>query len=54
MLFNMMDDPAGQFTDEDDITGIKMTNKDYHKINKEPYEMKLHLDSSGYDSSRLE
>ena len=32
-----MDDPAWQFTEEDDITGIKMTNKDYHKINKETW-----------------
>ena len=49
----VMDDPAGQFYDEDDIKGIKKTNKDYHKINKETYEMKLLLDSSGYYSSRL-
>ena len=49
----VMDDPAGQFYDEDDIKGIKQTNKDYHKINKETYEMKLLLDSSGYYSSRL-
>ena len=49
----VMDDPAGQFYDEDDIKGIKKTNKDYHKINKEIYEMQLVLDSSGYYSSRL-
>ena len=50
----VMDDPAGQFYDEDDIKGIKKTNKDYHKINKETYEMQLLLDSkSGYYSSRL-
>ena len=49
----VMNDPAGQFYDEDDIKGIKKTNKDYHKINKETYEMKLLLDSSGYYSSRL-
>ena len=49
----VMDDPAGQFYDEDDIKGIKKTNKDYHKINKETYEMQLILDSSGYYSSRL-
>ena len=49
----VMDDPAGQFYDEDDIKGIKKTNKDYHKINKETYEMQLVLDSSGYYSSRL-
>ena len=48
-----MDDPAGQFYDEDDIKGIKKTNKDYHKINKETYEMQLVLDSSGYYSSCL-
>ena len=50
---SVMDDPAGQFYDEDDIKGIKKTNKDYHKINKETYEMQLVLDSSGYYSSRL-
>ena len=49
----VMDDPAGQFYDEDDIKGIKKTNKDYHKINKETYEMQLVLDSGGYYSSRL-
>ena len=49
----VMDDPASQFYDEDDIKGIKKTNKDYHKINKETYEMQLILDSSGYYSSRL-
>ena len=49
----VMDDPAGQFYDEDDIKGIKKTNKDYHKINKETYEMQLVLDSSGHYSSRL-
>ena len=49
----VMDNPAGQFYDEDDIKGIKKTNKDYHKINKETYEMQLLLDSSGYYSSRL-
>ena len=36
-----------------DIKGIEKTNKDYHKINKETYEMQLVLDSSGYYSSRL-
>ena len=49
----VMDNPAGQFYDEDDIKGIKKTNKDYHKINKETYEMQLLLDSRGYYSSRL-
>ena len=49
----VMNDPAGQFYDEDDIKGIKKTNKDYHKINKETYELQLLLDSSGYYSSRL-
>jgi len=33
--------------------GIKFTDKDYHKINKKTYEMKLQLDSRGYYSSRL-
>ena len=31
----VMDDPAGQFYDEDDIKGIKKTDKDFHKMNKE-------------------
>jgi len=49
----VMDNPAGQLTDEDDIKGIKKTDKDFHKINKETYEMQLILDSKGYYSSRL-
>ena len=49
----VMDDPAGQFYDEDDIKGIKKTDKDFHKINKETYDMQLLLDSRGYYSSRL-
>ena len=49
----VMDDPAGQFYDEDDIKGIKKTDKYFHKINKETYEMQLLLDSRGYYSSRL-
>ena len=49
----VMDDPAGQFYDEDDIKGIKKTDKDFHKSNKETYEMQLLLDSRGYYSSRL-
>ena len=49
----VMNDPAGQFYDEDDIKGIKKTDKDFHKINKETYEMQLLLDSRGYYSSRL-
>ena len=48
----VMDDPAGQFYD-DDIKGIKKTDKDFHKSNKETYEMQLLLDSRGYYSSRL-
>ena len=48
-----MDNPAGQFTDEDDIKGIKKTEKDFHKINRETYEMQISLDSRGYYSSRL-
>ena len=44
----VMDDPAGQFYDEDDIKGFKKTNKDYHKINKGTYEVQLLLDSRGY------
>ena len=49
----VMDNPAGQFYDEDDIKGIKKTDKDFHKSNKETYEMQLLLDSRGYYSSRL-
>ena len=49
----IMDNPAGQFTDEDDIKGIRKTEKDYHKINRETYEMQLQFDSRGYYSSRL-
>ena len=49
----VMDDPAGQFYDEDDIKGIKKTDKNFHKINKETYEMQLLLDSRRYYSSRL-
>ena len=49
----VMDDPAGQFYDEDDIKEIKKTDKDFHKSNKETYEMQLLLDSRGYYSSRL-
>ena len=37
----VMVNPAGQLTDEDDIKGIKKTDKDFHKINKETYEMQL-------------
>jgi len=49
----VMDNPAGQLTDEDDIKGIKKTDKDFHKVNKETYEMQLLLDSRRYYSSRL-
>ena len=49
----VMDNPAGQFYDEDDIKGIKKTDKDFHKSNKETYEMQLLLDSRGYYSSRF-
>lgn len=31
----VMDNPAGEFTDEDDIKGIKKTDKDYHTINRD-------------------
>ena len=49
----VMDDPVCQFYDEDDIKGIKKSDKDFHKSNKETYEMQLLLDSRGYYSSRL-
>lgn len=49
----MLDNPADECIDEDDIMSIKITNKDYHNINKTTYEIKLHLDSKGYYSSRL-
>ena len=37
----VMDNPAGQLTDEDDTKGIKKTDRDFHKINKETYEILL-------------
>lgn len=45
-----MDNLAGESTDENNIKGLrkKKTDKDYHKINKETYEMQLKLDSSGW------
>jgi len=49
----VMDNPASQLTDEDDFKGINKTDKDFHKINKEIYEMQFLLDSKGYYSSRL-
>ena len=49
----VMDNLAGQLTDEDDIKGINKTDKDFHKINKETFETQLLLDSRGYYSSRL-
>ena len=33
------DHPAGQLFDEGDTEGIKKPDKDYHKINKETYEI---------------
>ena len=35
----VMDNPAWEFTDEDDTKGFKKTDKDYHKTNKETYEI---------------
>ena len=43
-----------QFSDEDDITGKKITTKDFHNFNKKVKPFELKLDSSkGYYSSRF-
>ena len=45
---------SGRFSDEDDITGLKFIDQDFHQFSKKTYEMKLHLDSSkGYYWSRV-
>lgn len=30
----LMDNPSSEFADEDDVTGVKFTNKDFHKVKK--------------------
>ena len=30
----LMDNPSSEFADEDDVTGVKVTNKDFHKVKK--------------------
>ena len=30
---------SGQFSDEDDITGVKLIDKDFHQFNEKTYEM---------------
>ena len=29
-----MDNPSSEFADEDDVTGVKVTNNDFHKVKK--------------------
>ena len=43
MFQYLMDDRSSEFSDEDDLTGVKITNKDFHEVKKETNEMKLHL-----------
>ena len=44
---------SGQFSDEDDITGLNSLKKT-HQFKKKTYELKLHLDSAqGYYLSRV-
>ena len=42
----LMGNSPSEFSDEDDVTGVQITNKDFHKVQKETYESKLHLDSA--------
>lgn len=30
----LMDNPSSEFADEDDVTGVKVTNNDFHKVKK--------------------
>lgn len=30
----LMDNPSSEFADKDDVTGVKVTNKDFHKVKK--------------------
>ena len=29
-----MDNPSSEFADKDDVTGVKVTDKDFHKVKK--------------------
>ena len=50
----LMDNRSSEFSDEVHLTGVKITNNDFHEVKKETNEMKLHLDlSKGYQSSRV-
>lgn len=50
----LMDNPSSEFADKDDVTGVKVTNKDFHKVKKITYKMKLHLDSNkGFYNDRV-
>ena len=42
----LMGNSPSEFSDEDDVTGVQITNNDFHKVQKETYESKLHLDSA--------
>ena len=54
MFQYLVDNPSSEFSDEDDIKGVQVTNKDFHKVKTETYGMKLHLDpSKGFYSSRV-
>ena len=41
----LMGNPFSEFSDED-VTGVLITNKDFHKVKTKTYEMNLHLDSN--------
>lgn len=41
----LMGNPFSEFSDED-VTGVLITNKDFHKVKTKIYEMNLHLDSN--------
>ena len=42
----LMGNSPSEFSDEDDVTGVQITHNDFHKVQKETYESKLHLDSA--------
>ena len=39
---------SGQFSDDQNITGVKFIDKDFHKVNKKTYEMTLHLNKKPF------
>ena len=50
----LMDNRSSEFSDEVHVTGVKITNNDFHEVKKETNEMKLHLDlSKVYHSSQV-